>query len=343
MDNYHEPLELLSEEAINYHRIIRSIVEELEAVDWYNQRAEATDNPVVRRIVEHNRDEEIEHAVIALEWLRRNHPKWNEMLEKFLFTEGDLMNKHAVMQLGLEKMAHPYHEIDTTDYKDYGRNAEELEKWKNKSEEGISSRMDSKLKSWKKNVKPLWKDRQKKIQQDEKARKYESLIEQAEGDRKQKLVNKYRNYLEDNHPGPTKTDPKVRAFSRKLRSAKRKKHPTDKLTSEGKGQHTANTAAKGMGLGGIAGGIAGGLGTAAYARKGLNNSILKSLGKGAVGAIGGSALGAGTGATLGAASAPIARMMGKPKNKQKYNREGAINKWDNKLGNRKEYLYHGPR
>jgi ferritin-like protein len=85
MSEYHEPEEKLSEEAIDYHRIIKSVIEELEAVDWYNQRAEATNDPDVQAIVEHNRDEEIEHACMGLEWLRRNNPVWDEMLRTFLF------------------------------------------------------------------------------------------------------------------------------------------------------------------------------------------------------------------------------------------------------------------
>lgn len=85
MSEYHEPEAKLSEEAIDYHRIIKSVIEELEAVDWYNQRAEATNDPDVQAIVEHNRDEEIEHACMGLEWLRRNNPVWDEMLRTFLF------------------------------------------------------------------------------------------------------------------------------------------------------------------------------------------------------------------------------------------------------------------
>ena len=85
MSEYHEPEEKLTEESIEYHRIIKSVIEELEAVDWYNQRAVATNDPDVQAIVEHNRDEEIEHACMGLEWLRRNNPVWDEMLRTFLF------------------------------------------------------------------------------------------------------------------------------------------------------------------------------------------------------------------------------------------------------------------
>ncbi|MFW5790106.1 MAG: encapsulin-associated ferritin-like protein [Bacillota bacterium] len=87
---YHERYEDLPQEAIEYHRIIKSVIEELEAVDWYNQRAAATEDEEVRKIVSHNRDEEIEHACMGLEWLRRNNEVWDEYLREFLFRDGDI-------------------------------------------------------------------------------------------------------------------------------------------------------------------------------------------------------------------------------------------------------------
>lgn len=90
MAEYHEPMEDLSQDAIEYHRIIQSVIEELEAVNWYNQRADATDDESVRNIVAHNRDEEIEHACMGLEWLRRNSEVWDEFLREFLFTEEEI-------------------------------------------------------------------------------------------------------------------------------------------------------------------------------------------------------------------------------------------------------------
>ena len=72
----HEDAEKLGPEVIDQHRAIVSLMEELEAVDWYNQRAKATGNPDLRAILEHNRDEEKEHAAMALEWLRRSDPKF---------------------------------------------------------------------------------------------------------------------------------------------------------------------------------------------------------------------------------------------------------------------------
>jgi hypothetical protein len=91
MSEYHEPWEALPEEARDIHRAIRSLIEELEAVDWYHQRAVMTKDAPLRRIVEHNRDEEIEHACMALEWLRRNMPEWDAELRTYLFTNVDIV------------------------------------------------------------------------------------------------------------------------------------------------------------------------------------------------------------------------------------------------------------
>jgi len=94
-EGLHEDSHLLSDFAKDYHRMIQSTIEELEAVDWYNQRAEAATDPAARAIMEHNRDEEIEHACMALEWVRRNSPKWDEMMREFLFKEGDIVMQEA--------------------------------------------------------------------------------------------------------------------------------------------------------------------------------------------------------------------------------------------------------
>ena len=84
---YHEPVEELSEETRDMHRAIVSLMEELEAVDWYNQRADAARDPALRAILEHNRDEEKEHAAMVLEWIRRRDPTFSIQLKDFLFTE----------------------------------------------------------------------------------------------------------------------------------------------------------------------------------------------------------------------------------------------------------------
>ncbi len=83
---YHE--EKLSQEAKDYHRAIKSIIEELEAIDWYNQRVEAAQDDELREILAHNRDEEKEHAAMLLEWVRRRDEAFSAELEDYLFTEG---------------------------------------------------------------------------------------------------------------------------------------------------------------------------------------------------------------------------------------------------------------
>lgn len=90
MDQYHEPVELLDEETKDTTRALRSLIEEFEAVDWYNQRMSATQDSELRAILKHNRDEEIEHAAMALEWLRRRIPELDAELKENLFTEGEI-------------------------------------------------------------------------------------------------------------------------------------------------------------------------------------------------------------------------------------------------------------
>ena len=91
MSNYHESEELLSQKTKNITRAINSLKEEVEAVDWYNQRVDASDDEELKKIMAHNRDEEIEHACMTIEWLRRNMEGWDEELRTYLFTEGSIM------------------------------------------------------------------------------------------------------------------------------------------------------------------------------------------------------------------------------------------------------------
>jgi uncharacterized protein len=93
-EGYHEPVEKLSTETLDMHRAILSLMEELEAVDWYNQRVDAATDPELKRILAHNRDEEKEHAAMVLEWIRRRDPKMNEELRETLFREGDIAGHH---------------------------------------------------------------------------------------------------------------------------------------------------------------------------------------------------------------------------------------------------------
>ena len=86
-EGYHEPFELLSEETRDMHRAIVSLMEELEAVDWYNQRIDVCKDDELRKILIHNRDEEKEHAAMTLEWIRRRDKVFDEELKEYLFTE----------------------------------------------------------------------------------------------------------------------------------------------------------------------------------------------------------------------------------------------------------------
>jgi ferritin-like protein len=87
---YHEPTSELSKEVRELHRAINSLMEEFEAVDWYNQRADVTDDEQLEAILLHNRNEELEHAAMALEWLRRRMPRLDELLRQYLFTTSSI-------------------------------------------------------------------------------------------------------------------------------------------------------------------------------------------------------------------------------------------------------------
>ena len=89
-EGYHEPYELLAPRTADMHRAIVSLMEELEAVDWYQQRVDATNDPDLKRILAHNRDEEKEHAAMVLEWIRRRDVVFSKMLKTYLFTKGDV-------------------------------------------------------------------------------------------------------------------------------------------------------------------------------------------------------------------------------------------------------------
>ncbi len=89
-EGYHEPIELLGAATLERHRAIVSLMEELEAVDWYDQRVDASGDPSLAAVLAHNRDEEREHAAMLIEWLRRNDPIWDRFLRMYLFTEGDI-------------------------------------------------------------------------------------------------------------------------------------------------------------------------------------------------------------------------------------------------------------
>ena len=97
---WHENYEAMSELALNFSRAVKSVQEELEAVDWYNQRAQATKDEALRRILEHNRDEEIEHAMMALEYLRRINPVFDKHMRTYLFSEGEIVEVEKQAEQG---------------------------------------------------------------------------------------------------------------------------------------------------------------------------------------------------------------------------------------------------
>lgn len=101
----HESADLLSPETIDRHRAIVSIMEELEAVDWYDQRLEAAHDPELRDILIHNRDEEKEHAMMTLEWLRRHDAKLDEHMRTYLFTNKSVLDVEHEAEHGGEAEA----------------------------------------------------------------------------------------------------------------------------------------------------------------------------------------------------------------------------------------------
>ena len=90
-ESLHESAKQLRPETIDRHRAVSSLMEELEAVDWYDQRIDAATDEELKRILAHNRDEEKEHAAMVLEWLRRKDPKLDEHLRTYLFTKKSVL------------------------------------------------------------------------------------------------------------------------------------------------------------------------------------------------------------------------------------------------------------
>src|SRR4030095_8973388 len=90
---FHEDARALAPATTERHRAIASLGEELEAIDWYDQRVDATQDEDLRQILAHNRDEEKEHAAMTLEWLRRHDPKFDAALRTYLFAEGSIVGR----------------------------------------------------------------------------------------------------------------------------------------------------------------------------------------------------------------------------------------------------------
>jgi ferritin-like protein len=91
-DHWTENESTLSEETKNISRAVKTLIEELEATMFYQQRVDVTNDTALREIMAHNRDEEIEHACMTLEWLRRNMDGWDKELRTYLFSEGSLLD-----------------------------------------------------------------------------------------------------------------------------------------------------------------------------------------------------------------------------------------------------------
>ncbi len=96
--SFHESIDQLKPETMDRHRAIVSIMEELEAVDWYDQRVDAAGDDELRAVLAHNRDEEKEHAAMTLEWLRRHDAVWDEQLRNYLFTDKPILEVEHAME-----------------------------------------------------------------------------------------------------------------------------------------------------------------------------------------------------------------------------------------------------
>ena len=97
---FHESEERLSPRTRDMHRAIVSLMEELEAIDWYQQRMDATEDSELREILRHNRDEEKEHAAMVLEWIRRRDDGFSAVLKTYLFTEGSITELEDAVENG---------------------------------------------------------------------------------------------------------------------------------------------------------------------------------------------------------------------------------------------------
>lgn len=98
----HEPEDKLTADTIDRHRALTSIQEELEAVDWYAQRVDATEDAELAAVLAHNRDEEKEHMAMTLEWLRRRDAGLDRHLRTYLFTSGSILELEAEAEAGGE-------------------------------------------------------------------------------------------------------------------------------------------------------------------------------------------------------------------------------------------------
>jgi ferritin-like protein len=99
-EGLHEDGTLLPDDVVDRHRALASLGEELEAIDWYDQRIAATKNAELKEVLAHNRDEEKEHAAMVLEWLRRRDAQLDAALRTYLFAEGSIVGREAAAEAG---------------------------------------------------------------------------------------------------------------------------------------------------------------------------------------------------------------------------------------------------
>lgn len=99
-ETLHAPRERLTAETLAMHHAIVSLMEELEAADWYRQRADDCDEPGLKEILLHNMREEIEHAAMLIEWLRRNNPHFAKELKEYLFTDKNILKVEEESEKG---------------------------------------------------------------------------------------------------------------------------------------------------------------------------------------------------------------------------------------------------
>ncbi len=105
LEYFHEPREQLPPAVIERHRAFASLIEELEAANWYDGRAAMSDDEGLKSILEHNRNEELEHAAMLLEWLRRNFPDFGAELKTYLFTTAPITQVEELAEQGGESQA----------------------------------------------------------------------------------------------------------------------------------------------------------------------------------------------------------------------------------------------
>src|SRR5919108_1987514 len=97
-EGFHESPQDMTPQTRDMHRAIVSLMEELEAIDWYQQRIDATQDGELREILRHNRDEEMEHAAMLLEWIRRRSPDFDAALRPRLFVEGPVLAREEALE-----------------------------------------------------------------------------------------------------------------------------------------------------------------------------------------------------------------------------------------------------